>query len=59
MNTNFSIVSVRSLKIAYIGKGKDDKRIFLKVYDEHNPKLKLRIGKGAPDFPGMDKGYKL
>ncbi len=34
-------------------------QIFLKVYDENNPKLKLRIGKGAPDFPGMDKGYKL
>ena len=39
------IVSAKSLKNAYIGKNNDDERTVLKTYDDHNAKLKLRIGK--------------
>jgi len=41
------VISARALKNAYIGKDNDDERTVLKTYDEHNIKLKLRIGKGV------------
>lgn len=38
-------VTAKTLKNVYIGNDNDDERTVLKVYDEHNAKLKLRIGK--------------
>ena len=40
------IVSARTLMNLYLNKG-DDKKTILKVYEEHNNKLKLLIGKGV------------
>ncbi|MFC2080706.1 phage integrase SAM-like domain-containing protein [Bacteroidota bacterium] len=41
------VISAKSLMNAYLNKDDDDRRTILQVYDEHNVKLKLLVGKGV------------
>lgn len=40
-------MTAKSLIYAYLNKDEDDKRTILSLYDEHNKKLKILIGKSV------------